>query len=70
MDYAFADCTRIIQVDLPERMRTIGDAAFEGCSSLRALVLPDKLEAIGDEAFRDTAMTELTIPAGVQRVGE
>lgn len=64
-DYAFQNCTALSSVSIPSSVKTIGSAAFNGCSSLTQLSLPESLETIGSSAFTGTAITNVTLPAGV-----
>ena len=49
---AFANCSKLTEVVMPEYIEDIGDQAFYNCSSLRYLKLPPKLEVIYPYAFR------------------
>ena len=48
---AFAGCSALKTVELPENIITIGDHAFTGCSSLSDITIPDKVSEIGIGAF-------------------
>lgn len=49
-------------------MQAIPKQCFSGCSSLTDIVIPDTVISIGECALTDTAITKLTIPAGVKRI--
>ena len=62
-DGAFAGCTAISELDLPDSIKSIGDNAFMGCTSLSKLILPERLEHIGEFAFMGcSSLTELELP--------
>jgi len=50
---AFAHCSRLTEVILPDSVSDIGDQAFVGCTRLREVTLPKALRFIYPFAFRD-----------------
>lgn len=48
---AFAGCTQLTEVNLPESAQTIEESVFRGCSALRSVKLPDTV--IPDSCFID-----------------
>ncbi len=48
---AFAGCTGVTGLMIPETVKEIGDGAFRGCCNLSSLTLPASLVAIGACAF-------------------
>ena len=66
----FAFMRQLQTVQIPNGVHTIMHGAFSGCSLLQSIALPRALRSLERDAFSDTALTELTIPAGVQAVGE
>lgn len=50
-DNAFAGCTALWKIVLPERLIEIGSYAFESCTQLVHVTLPSTLETIGYDAF-------------------
>ena len=69
-DGAFANCTGITSVTIPETVTQIGDNAFEYCYNLESVTLGG-VETIGDYAFRDCVKLEgVSIPAGVEKIGD
>jgi len=48
---AFADCTGLTAITIPESVNTIGETAFAGCYSLTSLTLPSSITHIDDWAF-------------------
>ena len=61
--------TAIRFVDLPTKLKTIGDYAFASRYLTGPLVLPEGLDSIGKEAFMQNNITEVTIPESVRAIG-
>ena len=73
-DGAFAYCSKMQNISLPNSVQTIGSGTFKHNASLTHITLPSALTSlgIGDEGGtfeRCDAMTELTIPAYVEEIG-
>jgi uncharacterized repeat protein (TIGR02543 family) len=49
--YAFADCTNLESITVPDTVTTLGEYAFAGDSLLKEIKLGKSLESIGDYAF-------------------
>ena len=62
--------TSIRFVDLPTKLKTIGDNAFDNRYLTGSLVLPEGLDSIGKEAFQKNYITEVTIPESVRGIGQ
>ena len=62
--------TAIRFVDLPTKLKTIGDNAFDNRYLTGPLVLPEGLDSIGKEAFQKNFITEVTIPESVRGIGQ
>lgn len=62
--------TSIRFVDLPTKLKTIGDNAFDDRLLTGPLVLPEGLDSIGKEAFQKNFITEVTIPESVRAIGQ
>jgi len=61
---AFASCTGLTNIVLPNSLTLIGANAFAYCSGLTNIVLPNSLTSIGDDAFQNcTGLTNLVINA-------
>lgn len=52
-DYAFAGCSTIINVIIPDSVEVIGERAFLCCRNLKAVYIPDSVKRIGMYAFSD-----------------
>lgn len=62
--------TSIRFVDLPTKLKTIGDNAFDDRLLTGPLVLPEGLDSIGKGAFQKNFITEVTIPESVRAIGQ
>lgn len=72
---AFAKCTGIHKVIIPEGITTIENGAFCGCESLMTVLLPTTLKWLGSEprmkpktyngVFEGTAIRSIDLPAGL-----
>ncbi len=68
---AFANCTSIEELTLPEKLKVIEDGAFFGCVKLSEIKLPSSLTEIGMAAFAScTSITKIELPNSVKAVGE
>lgn len=69
-EQAFAGCSFITELTIPETVKSIGSYAFAGCTSLKTLNLPSTIKEIPDGAFNScAALTELDLPEGIESVG-
>lgn len=66
---AFAGCSGLTNIILPEALEEIGHHAFSGCSGITEITLPDSLRVIGYRSFYKTGLTSITIPEGVTYIG-
>ena len=64
---AFKDCTRLLSIEIPDRIEWIGGSAFQGCTSLEDIELTGSyLTSIGDSVFSGcTSLDMATIGAKV-----
>ena len=68
---AFAGCTKLESIQLPEGLTTIGESAFAGCTSLVRIELPEGLTTIGDSAFKDCILIQrIDLPEGLITIGD
>ena len=67
---AFASCSQIQSVIIPDSVTTILDSAFNGCHMLKSIRLPLGLESIGAESFRACAFDQIDIPDSVKNIRE
>lgn len=66
---AFALCSNLASVILPETLTEIEHNAFEGCKKLTSIVFPEGLTAIGYSAFYNCDIKSVFIPASVESIG-
>ena len=60
---AFAGCTGIQHLEIPDGILAIGDAAFNNATVMETLVIPDTVEYLGDNAFGNMiGLKKLTLP--------
>ena len=65
-DGAFAGCTELTSVTIPESITAIGDDAFNGCTGLESIiVLSSTPPAIGTDAFADSGDCPISVPEDV-----
>ena len=67
-DLAFSDCPKLKDVIMPSTLKAIETGCFSW-SGVETIELPEGLETIGDEAFLCSALTAISIPDTVTRVG-
>jgi photosystem II stability/assembly factor-like uncharacterized protein len=71
IDGAFAYCSFLIKVTIPNSVTSIGGLAFCGCRLLTKVTIPNSVKTIGFDAFEDcTALTSVIIPNSVTSIGE
>ena len=68
-DSAFWGCETLVDVALPQTLRTIGKGAFGQCVNLTRINIPEGVTSIGDSAFLMCgSLTRLTIPDSVTSI--
>lgn len=67
---AFADCSGLTSVTMPDGITSIGNRAFMNCRGLTSVTIPSGVASIGDYAFSDCrGLTSVTIPNSVTGIG-
>ena len=68
---AFADCSGLTSITIPNSVTSIGDIAFARCSGLTSITIPNSVTSIGYSAFSNcSGLTSVTIPNSVTSIGE
>jgi hypothetical protein len=67
--YAFANCTSVTSVTIPDSATSIGYRVFQCCFSLTSVTIPVSVTNIAAYAFYDCfSLTSITIPSGVTSI--
>lgn len=70
-DRAFNKCSCLMEIDLPDSLRSIGDSAFADCNNLFGIKLPKGLKHIGSGAFSEChSLDNVNLPEGITRIGD
>ena len=68
--YAFAGCTSLASISIPESVMSIGHNAFSGCTSLTSASIPKGVTNIDTYAFSScSSLTAISIPESVTSIG-
>ena len=70
---AFANCTKLESIIVPEGQTILGNlydsGMFSGCTSLKEVILPESLVSIETNCFENcTSLTSITIPKNVTNI--
>lgn len=69
-NFAFANCTNLKSIVIPDTVTEIGSDAFYNCSSMTNIKLSTKIKQISYEMFHSCrTLEELNIPEGVTYIG-
>ncbi len=68
---AFAGCTGLTSITIPNSVTSIGREAFKDCTGLTSVTIPNSVKNIGELAFAGcTCLTSITIPNGITSIKE
>lgn len=68
-DYAFANCTAISSLTIPDTVTSIGVNAFVSCTSLKEIKLPSRITSIPNGSFMGCSLLEsIDIPDNVNTI--
>ena len=59
----------LINVTLPDSLKSIGSSAFYNCIGLTNITIPNGVKTIGKSAFESTSLSEIIIPDGTTSIG-
>ena len=66
----WGSCKKIVKVELPEKITSLGKSAFMLCSNLTSINLPNGLTTISDDAFMDCGnLTDISLPDSLKHIG-
>lgn len=69
-DYAFYNCSSLVNITIPIDMTRIGYLAFYKCTNLTSIDIPNTVTTISQEAFKNCInITSITLPDSVTFIG-
>ena len=66
----FCSNQKVGSYTVPDSVTVIENSAFYYCTGLNSITIPDSVTEIGDNAFNQCGLREMTLPAGLTRIGE
>lgn len=66
----FCSNQKVGSYTVPDSVTVIENSAFYYCTGLHSITIPDSVTEIGDDAFNQCGLREMTLPAGLTRIGE
>jgi hypothetical protein len=67
---AFAGCSGLASIEIPNSVTSISEGAFRDCSGLISIEIPNSVTSIGESAFSGcSGLTSVTIGNGVTDIG-
>ncbi|MCI5582324.1 MAG: leucine-rich repeat domain-containing protein, partial [Anaeroplasma sp.] len=69
---AFAQCSSLNTIEIPESVTEIGNGAFSECYNLESVTFAEgsKLEVLSPGVFNSTNITNIDIPQSVKKIGD
>ncbi|MBL7968058.1 MAG: leucine-rich repeat domain-containing protein [Prolixibacteraceae bacterium] len=69
-NYAFWECTGLLDIIIPNGVTSLGEGSFKGCTNLATATLSNALTKIDNTAFyRCYALKSIVIPGSVTQIG-
>ena len=66
---AFLNCTSLVKVNIPKKVRIVDAHAFSGCISLKEVVVPNSVKEISRGLFENcTSLTKVVLPKNVTTI--
>ena len=70
-NFAFRECSNLINIEIPSSVTSIGKLAFSECSSLTNVEIPSKVTSIENWTFSGCDnLTNIIIPSSVRSIGD
>lgn len=69
-EWAFSGCKSLQKLKVSENTKTIEEYAFSGCPNLTEVILCEGIENLGNYSFNGSALTAITIPGSIKKIGE
>ncbi len=66
----FGACENLTNMVIPANVKVIESSAFGSCINLSDVIIEDGVEEISEYAFGGTALSKITLPASVRKIGE
>lgn len=66
---AFAECSSLTDVELPNTVAYIGKGVFRSCTSLEQIVLPPVKEICDFTFFNCTSLSSVSLPSSLTKIG-
>lgn len=66
-DYAFYGCDKLVNIEIPNSVTTIGTVAFDYCANLKSVRIPESINRLQLATFWGcSALTSIAIPSNVK----
>lgn len=68
-EYAFANCSAMTSVSLPDTVTSMGQKAFYACRSLESIRIPNGMTELPSSLFYGAGLTSIDIPQNITKMG-
>lgn len=66
-NFAFQNCTNLVNINIPDSIKKIDEQAFEGCSSLITIKIPNSIKVIEQRTFRGcSSLVNIILPENLE----